>query len=78
MLVLARKEGESIRIGDDIILEVVSVKNGVVKIGIEAPGNIAIFRNELFESIKKENIKASGLNKGILEDLGNVFGDGED
>ena len=59
MLVLARKEEESILIGDDIEIKIVSIDKGVVKIGIEAPKDLAIIRSELLQNIKNINIKAS-------------------
>lgn len=59
MLVLARKEGESIVIGDNILLKVISVDKGVVKLGIEAPSDVAIIRSELLEDVKESNIAAS-------------------
>lgn len=49
MLVLTRKIGEKLRIGDDITITVTQVKGNRVKIGIEAPGNIRIVRGELEE-----------------------------
>ena len=55
MLVLARKVDESIVIGEDIVIKVVSVDNGVVKLGIDAPRDVSIFRNELLEEVKKSN-----------------------
>jgi len=58
MLVLARKIDESIVIGDNIIIKVVSVENGVVKLGIEAPQEIPIIRTELLEAVKEKNIAA--------------------
>ncbi len=61
MLVLARKEDESIVIGDDIVVKVVSVENGVVKLGIEAPKEISIVRTELLEEIRKTNRAAAGV-----------------
>ncbi len=59
MLVLARKLDESIVIGDDIVVKVISIDKGVVKLGIEAPRSISIVRNELLEDIKDSNIAAS-------------------
>lgn len=59
MLVLARKIDESIVIGDDIVVKVVSIEKGMVKLGIEAPSSVSIMRNELLEDIKDANIAAS-------------------
>jgi carbon storage regulator len=59
MLVLTRKNGESIKIGDDIEITIVSAKNDQVKIGIKAPKNIEVFRSEILEQIKTENEQAS-------------------
>ena len=59
MLVLARKLDESIVIGEDITVKVISVEKGVVKLGIDAPSDISIVRNELIEDVKDSNIAAS-------------------
>jgi len=59
MLVLARKVDESIVIGDDIVIKVISVEKGVAKLGIEAPSDVRIIRNELLEDVKDSNIAAS-------------------
>ena len=58
MLILSRKENESIHIGKDIVIKVVSVEKGNVKIGIEAPENMLILRDELVKAVQDENIKA--------------------
>jgi carbon storage regulator len=59
MLVLTRKNGESIKIGDDIEITVISSKNDQVKIGIKAPKTIEVFRKEILEQIQEENAQAS-------------------
>lgn len=59
MLVLARKLDESIHIGDNIVVKVVSIDNGIVKLGIDAPKDISIMRNELVEEVKESNRAAS-------------------
>ncbi|MEN8302900.1 MAG: carbon storage regulator CsrA [Campylobacterota bacterium] len=59
MLVLARKLDESIVIGDNITVKVISVEKGVVKLGIDAPSDISIVRNELIEDVKDSNIAAA-------------------
>ena len=59
MLVLARKLDESIVLGDDIVVRVISIDKGVVKLGIDAPKNISIMRSELLKDVKDANIAAS-------------------
>ena len=55
MLVLTRKSGEKIRIGKDIIVSVVSKGYGPLKLGIEAPREISIYREEIYQSVIHEN-----------------------
>lgn len=64
MLVLSRKTGEAIQIGDDIEITVVSIKGDQIKLGINAPKNIEIHRKEIYLEIQKENEDAS---KGISD-----------
>jgi len=59
MLVLARKIGEKLKIGDDIELVVVEIKGDTVRLGITAPRGIAIYRQEIFDAIQRENMAAS-------------------
>ncbi len=59
MLVISRKIGEKVKIGDNIEVIILSIDKNQVKIGIEAPKNISILRSELIEEIKKENLKAA-------------------
>jgi len=59
MLVLARKEDESIMIGEEIMIKVISIDKGVVKFGIDAPRSVSIMRSELLEDVKNSNIAAA-------------------
>ena len=54
MLILTRKVGEAIMIGEDIVVKVLGVRSGQVKIGIEAPRELPVHRQEIFERIKSE------------------------
>ncbi len=69
MLILARKTGESIKIGNNITIEVISVAGSTVKIGIEAPKEVGILRKELYDIVKNENISASAINLADLSKL---------
>lgn len=59
MLVLTRKTNESIIIGDEIAITVLSVEGDQVRLGITAPKDIAVHRREIYELIKKENLEAA-------------------
>jgi carbon storage regulator len=59
MLVLSRKPGEALRIGEDVEVTVVEVKGDMVRLGIQAPRDIQVWRRELWEAIVAENIKAA-------------------
>jgi carbon storage regulator len=59
MLVLSRKPGEAVRVGEDVEITVVEVKGDLVRIGIEAPRNVPVWRKELWEAIVEENRKAA-------------------
>ncbi|CAM4131686.1 carbon storage regulator CsrA [Lederbergia lenta] len=59
MLVLTRKKGESIQIGNDIEIKITSIKGDQVKIGINAPKNVEIHRKEVWLDIQNENTAAS-------------------
>ena len=57
MLVLTRKQGETIRIGDQIVIKVISTGRGKAKIGIEAPGDVRVLRGELAEMLLNGNLE---------------------
>lgn len=67
MLVLTRKIGESIQIGEDIEITISAIKGDQVKIGINAPKNIEIHRKEIYMGIQKENNEAN-------REIKNLFG----
>ncbi len=66
MLVLARKTGEKIKIGDHVVVSILGVEGNTVKIGIDAPREVAILRMEVLEQVKNENIAAAA---GDVEDI---------
>jgi len=65
MLVLSRKKDQAIMIGDNIELTIIEIQGDQVRIGINAPKNVSIFRKELFLEIQEENKKAAS--SGIVE-----------
>ena len=54
MLILTRRVGETVMIGDDVTITVLGVKGNQVRVGINAPKNVAVHREEIYERIKRE------------------------
>ena len=61
MLALTRKIGEKIVIGDNVVLTIVDIRGDNVRVAIEAPKQVKIYRGESYEAIAKENIEAAGV-----------------
>jgi len=60
MLVLSRKKDESIMIGNDIKLMIIEIRGDKVRIGVEAPKDVIIHREEIYEKIKRESLGENG------------------
>ncbi len=75
MLVLKRKDGEVVKIGDEIEIHILAIEGEVIKLGFEAPKSVQILRSELYEAIKNENIQAASIqseqSKELLKSLMN-------
>ena len=65
MLILSRKVNEKIMIGDEISVCIIDIRGDQVRIGIDAPKKIKVFRQEVFDAIKEEN-KAAAESKPVL------------
>ena len=61
MLVLSRHRDESIMIGDDVVVTIVDIRGDKVRLGIAAPQDIPVHRQEVYEAIKRENARAGKL-----------------
>lgn len=72
MLILARKLNESIIIDDNICISIVDIRGDQVKLGIKAPKNVKVFRNEVYEAIQAEN-RAAANTAVNLPSIGNFF-----
>ena len=74
MLVVSRKIGEELKVGDNIIVKIIDIDKNQVKIGIEAPKNVTILRAELIEQITKENKKAAKkVDIDTLKNISDIF-----
>src|SRR5665213_1851012 len=70
MLVLARMRDETIMIGDNVQVTVVDVRGDKVRLGINAPRNIAVHRKEVYDAIHRENLDAANLQPSDVPDVG--------
>ena len=62
MLILTRRVGETVMIGDDVTTTVLGVKGNQVRVGINAPKHVAVHREEIYERIKREQRAAGAVN----------------
>ncbi len=69
MLVLSRKINEEIKIGSEITLKIISISESQIKLGIEAPKDVQIYRGEVFEKVKLSIIEASKASVQKPDDL---------
>ena len=69
MLIITRKKGDSLMIGDDIEITISKIEDGSVKIGIQAPKDIIILRKELYEAVKDENKEAIKIDMNLLKSI---------
>ena len=69
MLILSRKTNEKIMIGDDISISIIEIRGDQVRIGVDAPKTVKVFRQEVFDAIKAEN-RAAAESAATLPSLG--------
>jgi carbon storage regulator len=77
MLVLSRQRDESIMIGDSIVVTIVDIRGDKVRLGINAPAEIPVHRQEVYEAIQRENLRATQLQPGDTQDIGKFAGRGQ-
>jgi len=66
MLVITRRAGEKIRIGDDVVVQIMEVTGNGVRLGIDAPRSTRIYREELWLAVQEENRAAAQIAPGDL------------
>lgn len=73
MLILDRKENESIMIGENVEITIVSIKGDHAKIGINAPLSIKVYRKEIYNEIQAQNIEAAKIKPNDFKNVGELF-----
>ncbi len=75
MLVLSRRAGESVVLGEDITITVLEVRGDVVRVGIDAPRSLKVHRAELLEQLEEENRQAASPSEDVVANLTRALGD---
>ena len=66
MLIITRRPGEKVMLGDDIVLHVMEIVGNSVRVGIEAPRSLPVYREEIWEAVKEENRAAAQVSPDSL------------
>lgn len=66
MLILSRRPGESLHVGDDIKITVLSIRGQQIKIGLDVPEHMPVYREELYEKVQRQNASALDLDNNDL------------
>ena len=66
MLIITRKPGEKIMLGDDVVVHVMDIVGNSVRIGIQAPRSLPVYREEIWNAVKEENQAAAAALPGAL------------
>jgi carbon storage regulator len=67
MLIITRKPGEKIMLGDDVIIEVMEISGSRVRIGIAAPRSVPVYREEIWNAVKQENAAAAAASASVAD-----------
>lgn len=78
MLILTRRVGESIKVGDDVTVTVFEVRGDAVRIGIDAPRSVTVHRQEVYEDLQRTNVEAGSTSDAAIDALRTALkGDGD-
>ncbi len=73
MLILTRKLGETINIGDDIKITLIDIKGKSIRLGIEAPMHVTVHRQEIYLAIQEQNMRAAKMEDLTIDELEKHF-----
>ena len=69
MLVLTRRAGESVMIGDDVVITVLEARGDVIRLGIQAPKDVRVHREEVYRELQAANREAASPTDEVVEEL---------
>jgi carbon storage regulator len=75
MLVLSRKVGESIVIGDDVVVTILEIRGDLIRVGIDAPKHVKVHRREVFEAIEAANREALAPTLAAMDEFASAIKD---
>jgi len=73
LLILTRKIGEGIILGDDIRISIMEIRGKQIRIGIEAPSDVVVLREEIYQRIQEENLRAAGVRDVDLKEIAHIW-----
>ncbi len=73
MLILTRKTGEGLYVGDYIRITVVEIRGKQIRLGIEAPDNVVVLREEIFHRIREQNLQAAGVAPHDVKEIAQLW-----
>ncbi|MBO3740649.1 carbon storage regulator CsrA [Actinoplanes flavus] len=73
MLVLTRRAGESVMIGDDVVITVLEARGDVIRLGIQAPRDVQVHREEVYRELQEANQAAASPDEGAVKALAKMF-----
>uniref|UniRef100_A0A7C3UVV1 Translational regulator CsrA n=1 Tax=Desulfobacca acetoxidans TaxID=60893 RepID=A0A7C3UVV1_9BACT len=73
MLILTRKSGEGLFIGDNIRITILEIRGKQIRLGIEAPPNVVVLREEIYRRIQEENLQASGTRDVDVKEIAQLW-----
>ena len=73
MLILTRKIGEAIAVGDDIKIQVIEIKGKQVRLGIQAPAHTLVHREEIYQRIQEQNRRSAGMTPADLSVVADLW-----
>lgn len=73
MLILTRKSGEGLFIGDDIRITILEIRGKQIRLGIEAPTSVVVLREEIYRRIQEENLQAAGARDVDVSEIAQLW-----